>query len=131
MLHLELPCFVIELRVTVSAYDLFRSMASVDCGAAVTFLLGVFVIGVIAGRGEHLVGQLVNLRFGLLDADDVRILLVHPLEKTFARRRPDTVGVETYYAKQYSTPVSYSGPKLSRPRPSYRSHQDDEAHARV
>jgi hypothetical protein len=35
------------------------------------------------------------LRLGLLDTNDIRVLLVHPFKKTLAGGRPDAVGVQS------------------------------------
>jgi hypothetical protein len=48
----------------------------------------------------------MNLRLGFLNADDIGVLLFHPLEKPFTCRRPYTIGVEADNAKQAATPVS-------------------------
>ena len=50
------------------------------------------------------------LCLGFLDANDIRILDRHPVEKTLAGGCANTVGVETDYAEQNVTPVSYSNP---------------------
>ena len=49
-------------------------MLRINRDAAVAFLDGVFVVAVIAGRLEALIDQLMLLRFGFLNADNVRVL---------------------------------------------------------
>jgi hypothetical protein len=48
----------------------------------------------------------MNLSLGFLNANDIRFLLCHPIEKTLTGRRPNTISVETDNAKQILTPVS-------------------------
>lgn len=75
-------------------------MSRVNCGSAVTLLDGVLVVAVITHRPETLVSKLVFLGLGLLDADDIGILLCHPLKKALSGRRTNAVGIQTDYAKQ-------------------------------
>ncbi len=81
-------------------------MARIDRGSAIALFLGILVVAVITGRRKHLIGELVNLRLGFLNANDVCILGRHPIEKTFAGRCPNSIGIETDNAKQNLTPVS-------------------------
>ena len=75
-------------------------MPGVNCGSAVALLDGILVIAVITGRPETLVSKLMFLGLGLLDADDIGILLCHPLKKALSGRRTNAVGIQTDYAKQ-------------------------------
>jgi hypothetical protein len=69
-------------------------MPGVDRHTAVAFFDGVVVIGMIT-RGEKMpVDQLMVLCLGLLDANDISILPVHPVKKAFVGSSPDAVGIE-------------------------------------
>ena len=92
-LYLEISTFVVEFLVTISTNDFFRFFFRVNSNAAVAFLDCILVVAVITGRRKAFVDQLVHLRLGFLDTNDVGILIPHPLEETFARRCPYAIGV--------------------------------------
>ena len=82
-LHFDVAPLVVELLVAVTANDFLRFVLRIDGNAAIAFLHRVLVVAVIAGRLETLVDQLMFLRLGFLDADNVRIFLAKPLEHAF------------------------------------------------
>ena len=103
-LHLEVAALVVKFLVAVAAHDLFGLVTRVDGDTAVAFLHGIFVVAVIARGREDVIAELVDLRLGFLDADDVRVLPVHPVEKPLPGRGADAVGVEADNAKQAVPP---------------------------
>jgi hypothetical protein len=54
----------------------------------------------VAIRPEAIVGQLMFLCLGFLDADNIGILLGQPVEKALAGRGTNAVCVDRYNAKQ-------------------------------
>jgi hypothetical protein len=103
-LHLEVAALGVEFLVTVPANHLLRLVAAVDGDAAVSLLHGVFVVAMVAGRRKTLVRELVDLRLGLLYADDVRILGPQPFEEPLACSCPDTVRIQADYPEQTVPP---------------------------
>ena len=71
-----------------------RLPARVDRDAAVSLALCVVVVDVVARREKLPVVQLVVLGLGLLDADDVGVLPVHPVEEALAGGGTNAVGVQ-------------------------------------
>jgi len=48
--------------------------------------------------------KLMQLRPGFLDANDIGILLPHPVEKPLSRCRTYPVGIQADYSKQFVSP---------------------------
>jgi hypothetical protein len=54
---------------------------------------------ITVGR-ENIVCQLMHLRLGLLNTNDIGMLCPHPFEKSLAGSGTNAVGVQAYNAKQ-------------------------------
>jgi len=68
-------------------------LAAPQADAAVTLLLGGVVVGVQSVRRFHFLGQIIRLRFELLQADDICVLLSNPGEDALAPCRPNAVEI--------------------------------------
>jgi hypothetical protein len=60
---------------------------------------------VVTVRGKAALGELMMLRFGFLNADDIRLHSGQPFEKTLACGGADAVYVDTDYPKQFNAPI--------------------------
>src|SRR5688572_23833743 len=95
----DATALVIEFLLTEAALDLIGRAPAVKRDARVAFLDRVFVETVIARGTETGVRlELLHLRLGFLQADDVSILRGQPVEKALLRRRADAVEIEADYA---------------------------------
>jgi hypothetical protein len=93
--RLEVAALRVELRRAEAPHDALGRTPRVQRDAAVTLLLRLQVMAVVAGRAKHRVGDLVLVGAGFLQAHDIRVLACQPFEEALAGRGADAVGVET------------------------------------
>ena len=79
-ISLKIPAFTIELRYAETTDHLPRFLARINGGAGIAFFLRIMKIGVIALGPENRIGQLFDLRLGLLHAKYVGLLPGQPAE---------------------------------------------------
>jgi hypothetical protein len=88
-----------------AAHDAVRLASRIDRDAAVAFFLRIDEGGTELGAIERLGRELMLLRLGFLQADDVGLLLVHPAEEALAGGRADAVEIcrdDAEHAKELS-----------------------------
>jgi hypothetical protein len=98
--NLQVATLVIKLRRAKATHNRIRLMAGIDRDATVTFSDCILVIAVVTLGSKTPVDELMLLRFGFLDTDDIGLLCVKPLEKALARCSANSVYVGTDYPKQ-------------------------------
>ncbi len=81
-----------------------RLVPGIDRYTTVSLAYRVVVIHMMLRREEVPVLQLGMLRLGFLNANDICILPVHPLEKAFVGGSPDAIGVERDYSHPFRAP---------------------------
>src|SRR5262249_16870423 len=93
--RLEVAALFIERLPAERRAHLVRLAPRIDRDAAVALLRDrVTIVAMVAVRTERRIGQLVLLRFGFLQADDVGALLPQPVEEPLAGGRANAVGIE-------------------------------------
>src|SRR5690606_681461 len=92
--RLDVAALVVERRPAQRRAHLVRLTTAVDRHAAVALFGDRVAVMAVAERAEAGVGQLVLLRLGFLQADDVGLLAFQPAEETLGRSGADAVGVE-------------------------------------
>src|SRR5438105_3402350 len=88
--------FRVELRDSDSVSDLKRLLAAKGRDSGIPRALGCAPVAVPTFGRHQLLLQLIRMRFGFLNAENVRILFFPELMETFARDRADSVDVPSY-----------------------------------
>src|SRR5262249_55491325 len=92
-LDFDVAALVVELRHAETAHDARGLPACVDSDTRVALAFGIVEEALVAGHLDVVIGELMEMSFGLLQADEVRLLFPQPLEETFARCGPNAAAV--------------------------------------
>jgi hypothetical protein len=84
---------VVELDAAEAGLDGIGLDAAIHAGAGITLLFGVVEMAVVAVRREEFLGHVAELAFQFLDADEIGVLLGHPVEETLLVGGADAVQV--------------------------------------
>ena len=86
------PSFIIK---TLFAEETYRKklLFEIDGTAAVTLFLCTGPDGPVAGRSRKVVGELVGMRFGLLQAEYIGLRFAEPVKESFTGGGTDAVDV--------------------------------------
>src|SRR5690606_30058262 len=91
---LDVAALVVERRPAQCGAHLVGLAPAVDRHPAVALLRHRVAVMAVAQRAEAGIGQLAFLGLGFLQADDVGLLALQPVEEPLVRRGADAVGVE-------------------------------------
>jgi hypothetical protein len=89
----DIAAFGVDLGHAQADHHRLRLVRGIDAHTAIAFFLGVMEIALVGARRLHGRGDVRFLGLELLDADEIGVLLAHPIEKTLGVGGPDAIQV--------------------------------------